>query len=371
MIAPVLVLLLAAAAAAGPLFPIREGRKFGFIDRQGKVVIAPRFDAVGEECEGRIRVTVGSLSGYADADGKVVIEPQWDVAGDFRDGRAVVMKDGKYGLIDAAGKRIADIPFRVLGEFHQGLLRVQATGRTDANGKRLPTLYGFVDRQGKTAIEPQFMPAGEFSDDPANLAFGGLNHDWCYFDRTGRIVIRVPMGEHLNPANLFANGRLRVKDGFTWGFKDAAGNWAIAPKFNDAQDFKDGLARVQQGDKWVTIDTSGNTVAEDKRKVRPIEPFSEGLALAADNDLLGWVDTRGKLAFPVRKYDEAHRFSGGRARIKSDGLYGFLDTSGKLVIPCQFYGAKDFDRGLAFVMTREGSAYIDVNGKTVWSSTAR
>ena len=301
----------------------------------------------------------------------MVLEPQYDVAGDFRDGRAVVMKDGKYGLIDPSGQRVADIPFRVLGEFHQGLLRVQASGRTDAAGKRLPTAYGFVDRQGRMAIEPQFTPAGEFSDDKADLNFGGLNRDWCYFDRAGTIVIRVPMGEHLNPANLFSNGRLRVKEGFTWGYKDAAGNWAIPPKYNDAENFKDGRARVQQGDKWIVIDVAGNALPEDKRKVRPIEAYSEGLALAADNDLLGWVDVHGKLAFPARKYEEAHRFSGGRARIKSDGLYGFLDPAGKLAIPCQYDGARDFEHGLALVITRDGSAYIDANGNTVWASSSR
>src|SRR6185436_13473372 len=185
--------------------------------------------------------------------------------------------------------------------------------------------YGYVDTKGKIVIPTHFMPAGEFPDDPANLPVGGLDHDWVYFDRTGKIIMRVSMGEHLTNANLFVNGRLLMKEGFTWGYKDATGAWAIPPKYNDAQNFKDGLARVQDGAKWITIDTKGNPVPEDTRKLRPIEPVSEGLALARENDVLGWLDAQGQLAFPLRKYEEAHAFSNGRARIKVDGLYGFLD----------------------------------------------
>jgi hypothetical protein len=358
-----LILLLIAAPAADHLFPIREGRKFGFINQAGAVVVPVQYEAAGEEHEGRIRITSEGKSGYIDLSGKVVIEPAYEQAGDFQDSRAIVRNESQYGLIDPAGKRIGDIPYRVLGEFHQGVLRVQKAGR--------PTMYGFVDRDGKIVIEPQFVSAGQFSDDPGNLNFGSCDHAWCYFDRTGKIIIRVPMGEHLVPANLFVNGRLRVKDGFTWGYKDSSGKWAIEPKYNDASNFEDGVARVQKGDKWVLIDTRGKELPEDRSKIRRLEPPSEGLALAADQDLLGWVDERGKPAFPFRKYDEAHKFSNGRARIKVDGMYGYLDREGKLAIPAQYFGAGDFDHGLAFVMTREGNAYIDPAGSVVWKSAPR
>ena len=96
------------------LYPIREGRKFGFINRTGAVVVPPIYDAVGDLREGLIRVTAGNLSGYIDLSGKVVIAPKYDSAGEFRDGRAVIRQGDKYALIDLSGKLIADIPYRVL-----------------------------------------------------------------------------------------------------------------------------------------------------------------------------------------------------------------------------------------------------------------
>jgi len=345
------------------LFPIRVDRKFGFINRTGSVVVPPQFDAVGEPSEGRVRITLGSLSGYIDLAGKLVIPAKYTTASDFHDGRAVVLQGSQYALLDSAGALIADVPHRVLGSFHQGLLRVQAVGR--------PTRYGFVDRNGQPVIPPQFTPAGEFPDDPANLNFGGLDDQWCYFDPTGKIILRLPMhvGGQLVGAQSFVNGRIRVKEGFTWGFKDASGAWAIPPKFNDAQNFQDGFAQVQDGAKWITIDTQGKTVDPDKRKLKPIAPPSDGLSLARENDLLGWVDSRNKLAFPLRKYDEAFSFSGSLARFKLDGTFGYLDKSGNPKIPNQFLGAADFNHGLAAVQLPDGaSAYIDPQAKIVWKS---
>lgn len=358
-------------AGNGYLFPIRDGKKFGFINRSGSVVVAPRFDAVGEAHEGRIHFYESSHAGYIDFSGKIVVEPKYDSVGDFKDSRAIVRIGSKAWLIDPYGTVIGELPHRPLGEFHQGLLRVQASGLVDGNGKKLPTTYGFVDRQAKIVIPPQFLPASEFSDDPANLPLGGLGPDWVYFDRTGKVVIRISKGPHLEEPDLFSDGRLRVKDGFTWGYKDASGAWIISPKYNDAENFRDGFARVQEGDKWIVIDVHGKTVSPEKKKIHIIGPYSEGLALATDNGLTGWVDAQEKPAFPMRKYQKAFNFSNGLVRFQMDDLYGYMDKAGKIAIPNKYDSAQDFDHGLAQVLTRDGFAYIDIKGNVVWQSSKR
>ena len=46
--------------------------------------------------------------GYIDKSGKVVIEPQFDYVRDFSEGLAVVEKDGKWGVIDKNGKVVIE-----------------------------------------------------------------------------------------------------------------------------------------------------------------------------------------------------------------------------------------------------------------------
>lgn len=357
------VAAVAQAAEADPLFRIREGRKVGFINRAGKVVIPPKFETAEDFSEGLARIYVGSEAGFIDRTGKFVIPPIYATATNFENGRSLVSKEGKYSLIDKQGKTIAEIPYRVLGDFHAGLATVQRPRSTGADGKTVASAYGYINREGKMVIEPQFMPAGPFPDDGSGLAVGGLNREWVYFDRTGKIILRVSM-EGKDRADGFHDGLLCFKEGFYWGFKNAAGNWAIAAKYDQVSDFKDGLARVELEGKWQWIDTSGKQV--EAPKMERMGKTSEGLTLYRDGDRLGYLKADGTPAFAFRRYEEARDFTCGLARIKVDGRYGFLDTSGNLKISNVYASATDFTNCLSMVLTKEGWAYIDPAGKTVW-----
>jgi len=367
-----LALILATKSFGQPaeaLFPIREGKQIGFINRNGTVVIPPMFDAANDFHEGLARVYLGSQAGYVDTKGKLVIPAKWSTAGDFEQGRALVSNEGKYSIIDRQGKVIADIPYRVLGDFHSGLAVVQRPRSTGADGKPVPSAYGYIDGNGKMVIDPQFMPAGAFPDDGSGLAVGGLDRHWVYFDRKGKVILRVPM-EGKDRADPFRDGLLRMKEGFFWGYRNAAGEWAIPPKFDEAGDFENGRARVELEGKWMLIDKTGQRIQLPPGP-RQVRAYADGLALAVERDRQGYIDANGELAFPLRKYDEAHDFANGRARIKLDGKFGYLDKKGNLVIANKFAGASDFKNGLASVLGPEGWAYIDTDGKTVWKQPAK
>ena len=62
--------------------------------------------------------------GYIDKNGKVVIEPQFDYAYPFSEGLAHVNKDAKYGFIDKSGKVVIEPQFDEAGAFSEGFARV-------------------------------------------------------------------------------------------------------------------------------------------------------------------------------------------------------------------------------------------------------
>ena len=109
------------------LTPVRTENQWGYIDKTGKVVIAPRFVGAGrfrngiarvatdgwnfgrdvvcsQECSGMTAIAWPWPWGYIDRSGKFVIPPQFDQALDFWEGKAVVTKYSKFGLKDARGK---------------------------------------------------------------------------------------------------------------------------------------------------------------------------------------------------------------------------------------------------------------------------
>lgn len=93
--------------APGPLFPVVQKGKCGYINRTGKIVIEPQFNGADDFSEGLARVTIEAKFGYINKAGQMVIKPQqFDWAENFSEGLALVEIDGKIGYIDKTGQYI-------------------------------------------------------------------------------------------------------------------------------------------------------------------------------------------------------------------------------------------------------------------------
>ena len=57
--------------------------------------------------------------GFIDKDGKVIIEPQYAEAHSFSNGYAAVKKDGKWGFIDKSGKLVIEAEFSDVRDFNE------------------------------------------------------------------------------------------------------------------------------------------------------------------------------------------------------------------------------------------------------------
>ncbi len=59
-----------------PLFPVEIGGEWGYIDKAGKVVIAPQFDDALDFSEGLASVRIGWKWCYIDKTGKIVFKEE-------------------------------------------------------------------------------------------------------------------------------------------------------------------------------------------------------------------------------------------------------------------------------------------------------
>jgi hypothetical protein len=167
-----------------------QGGKFGYIDKTGKMVIAPQFFAAQDFSEGlaavRVEETVDSKFGYIDRSGHMAIAPRFHQAGPFSEGLAAVetsarvvgthVEDIAWGFIDKAG--VIEIPdkYNFAGNFSEGLARVAI---------QLGVSMGYVDHDGKMVIPPRFDEASDFSDGLASVCSG----ECVYIDRSGLEVL--------------------------------------------------------------------------------------------------------------------------------------------------------------------------------------
>jgi hypothetical protein len=86
------------ASAQQGFYKVRIGGKFGYIDKQGKLVIQPAFDDARKFRDGLAPVKLNGLFGYVDRSGTLVVKPQFQVTQAFTSGLAAVKRDGRLGF---------------------------------------------------------------------------------------------------------------------------------------------------------------------------------------------------------------------------------------------------------------------------------
>ena len=122
---------------------------------------------------------------------------------------------------------------------------------------------GFIDRNGKVIVEPQFQGARDFVEGRANVAVSGEKYKEGFIDENGKLVINP----QFDATRDFSEGLAAVGIGFfgmhgsgehKWGFVDKNGTMIIAPQFQEVQSFSEGLAAVMNVEgKWGYIDNRG------------------------------------------------------------------------------------------------------------------
>jgi hypothetical protein len=197
-----------------------EAGERAYIDRDGRVRIRlPSANWDGEQFSGGLaRVTVflssldggpldwgktpeGYRSGFMDRDGRMVIQPRFGTAGDFSEGLApvTVTEDGfvdneelvgettsfpdrpeappAWGFINTKGEVVVPMIYEKALGFREGLAPVRQGGK-----------WGYIDRQGRMVIGAGFEDARRFRKGIAEVVIGG---NIAYIDKSGNLVVRT------------------------------------------------------------------------------------------------------------------------------------------------------------------------------------
>jgi hypothetical protein len=203
--------------------------KYGYMDIQGKILIAPKFlsaynfkngQALVEPALGKYNLidktakilevsdSVNKLSnensdiypflddtkkkyGYMDKNGEILITPQFDEADDFIDGTAIVavyIKDGesKKGLIDAAGNYVIKPEYTNIYSLGNNLYGVSNEGY-EWNYSYCP--YAVFDSTGKKLSDFIYYNIQPFIGDYASAC---SNTQTFFIDKEGKIAEDLP-----------------------------------------------------------------------------------------------------------------------------------------------------------------------------------
>ena len=118
---------------------IQQNEKWGFINKNGDLVINAEFDTAYKFCNERALVKMESKWGFIDKQGRIAITLKYEAAHSFQEDLAGVKLNGKWGFIDKTGKTIIPFVFNHLEEsFNEGIAFMQ-----DAEGD-----YVSIDKEG-------------------------------------------------------------------------------------------------------------------------------------------------------------------------------------------------------------------------------
>ena len=179
------------------LLPVKMGGKFGYIDRDGKMVVNPQFDEASRFVQGRALISVGAKYGYIDESGKLAINPQFDRADGFFEGLAAVCSGDcgydakephKWGYINKQGAMAIQPQFGRVSFFHDGLAAV-CVGPCTGYGDSFEGKWGYIDQTGKFVINPQFEEAEFFRGGLARVTLGkGSQKKQGYINDKGAFI---------------------------------------------------------------------------------------------------------------------------------------------------------------------------------------
>jgi hypothetical protein len=260
----------------------------------------------------------------------------------------VAIDNEKWGYIDHEGKYAINPQFAWAGFFVDGLACVS----TLETGK-----FGYINKNGDFVIDANYKHATCFSEGFAMVT--PENGFPACIDKKGKIQFELKEADALW---CFSEGLACVLVEGRCGYVNYQGEIVITPQFDVAGNFCEGLAIVQQDGKFGYIGKDGLFVINPQ--FQKAFDFSEGLALINDGKKWGYIDKTGLYVINPQ-FDDARSFNEGLAVVGQKKMYGFINKQGKIVINPQFDDARSFNEGLAVVGQKKMYGFIDKQGKIV------
>lgn len=305
------------------LWAAKSNGQWGYINENGDIVIAAKYDQAALFSCGRALVKSGEKWYYIDTNGNIVNNRGFDEGYNYQNNYAVVKEEGLCGVIDINGNYLIKPTYNYLGNVStNGLMSFQI----QSGGK-----FGFINTKNEQVIEPQYQGCYDFNNGVACVKLGSK---FGAINAQGKWIIQ-PTYDMLKPVT--------GKDLVIFSDKSSGGSSTLY----GIMDYN-GNIKVQALYKRLTDDLTGN-----------------GIILAINtNNKIGFIDVNGNTVVPF-EYDEAKAFEGDHTCIgaKENGdllerSYYVIDKTGKIVFTLKdheyFAGANN---GLILTRTFDNGEY--------------
>lgn len=311
--------------------------KWGFVNKEGKIVIPIKYDAVIDFSEGLCGVKNRQNKWkYIDKTGKDITMPIYDDVSAFKDGLARVWKDDKYGYIGKDGKEKTRF-YTMIFNYKEDVAVANQGGEINEDGNVSGGNFFYIDKEGKRLSEKTYDDCYDFSN---GIGMYKSGNKYGFVDKTGK---EITTAIFTSAKDFTEEGVAAVEFLGKWGYIDKTGKPVIAPKFDYGFSFFSGVASVGKG---VKIDNDTGDIYEGKFRL---------------------IDKTGK--YLSKEYDMIYDNSKGVNIVKLEGRYSLINETGKEITPLDYTMIYEETEGVFSAQKYDGAilkeGYIDKTGKEV------
>lgn len=290
---------------SGQVYEIQSAGKWGFMDRQGQLVVPPQYDFIysdilSQPAQGLFVFQQGEKMGvYQSYEGEI-IPALYDQIQIGEKGYFEIWEDGNIGLLDPDGQLLLEPEFKELLRLDSGLYKVKQD-----------SMWGIWSSHNGHIIPPSF-----FSIELSSWGhlIGRTGSGFSVWDTSGRALLDS------FPYPLIP---LSAKT-FSFEGSDNSGDIGL-------------------------LSTNGEIVLPPQ--LHAVQPFPPQIIGHRDS-LFGLFSDQGRQLLPLQ-YEKIQREGNALFWIKQKGLWGLADTSGKVLIEPVFFLKGRF-RGPVAVVSQSG-----------------
>jgi hypothetical protein len=169
---------------------VKIKNKYGFIDKEGRLRIANRYEGITPFSEGMAGIKINGKWGFIDKAEQLRVQPYYDEVQSFRHGVAMVRRGNFWGFSDKNGREVVKPQYDTL--------EVLSTGRCliTKNGKK-----GLINESGKELFVPKY---DELRDLGNGFVILGIRNKYGLYSLNNYDVVPISYDEiTYNPLNKF------------------------------------------------------------------------------------------------------------------------------------------------------------------------
>lgn len=300
---------------AQQFFPVKIDDKWGLINAEGELVVASKYDAIGEfKYFGYAVMQREGGVGLLGKNAQEIISPDFDDIKVLSQDLVAVMKNKEWSVVNLEGLTVLPAGYERVRVSDERFLAYMRAGK-----------WGVVDIRGREICAPQFDEIGLFDEDywliRKDEKYGLLRVD-------GRSIL---LPEHdeirvLTPELFF------FRNGRKWGFQDKNGQ--VAAKFDYYQEVSSHFIRLKNGtNNWLYSLRAHSIISRGNYDA--FFPFSEQYVLARKRQLLALLDWNGQEVLSPF-YNEIQTFGKTGFRVNVNGKWGVTAVADKNIVPFNY-----------------------------------